>query len=461
MKVDVKTEESTKQTATVGMPDREQTFNWRHSWYPVTFVQDLPSDRPYSFSLYDEPLVLFRNQEGKLGCLTDRCPHRAARLSDGQIIEGKIECLYHGWQFGSEGECLHIPQLPADAKIPAKACVQSFVTVECQGLVWVWPGEPEAAEIDRIPTLDVFDKPEFVYTDSMYDLPYDQTYLVENLVDPAHVPISHEGGQGKREDAHPLAMEVVESSVLGIRGRWQRSHKPNEPWRQTDFIAPNLVRVIINIPPGERYLVQGFYCLPLGKGRCRVLARTYSNFMTWAFKFQPRWLQHLNQNKILEQDLPRIAGQQRRIEMLGRSLKEIYLPLKTSDTFVLEYRKWLDKFGSGLPFYQGYSTSKSANVEATGYENLGLQDRFSRHTRICSSCSRVHQVATRLKQVFVGVAIAKRCCEAQIALAALAIAIDSPSSQKWVAVLAFLATVGSAAVAQTVKTKLEHSYERR
>jgi hypothetical protein len=146
--------------------------------------------------------------------------------------------------------------------------------------------------------------------------------------------------------------------------------------------------------------------------------------------------------------------------MLGRSLKEIYLPLKTSDTFVLEYRKWLDKFGSGLPFYQGYSTSKSANVEATGYENLGLQDRFSRHTRICSSCSRVHQVATRLKQVFVGVAIAKRCCEAQIALAALAIAIDSPSSQKWVAVLAFLATVGLAAVAQTVKTKLERSYER-
>jgi hypothetical protein len=63
--------------------------------------------------------------------------------------------------------------------------------------------------------------------------------------------------------------------------------------------------------------------------------------------------------------------------------------------------------------------------------------------------------------VFVGVAIAKRCCEAQIALAALAIAIDSPSSQKWVAVLAFLVTVGSAAVAQTVKTKLEHSYERR
>jgi phenylpropionate dioxygenase-like ring-hydroxylating dioxygenase large terminal subunit len=452
MITEAKIKEQAQHTASLPRLEENLEFNWKHCWYPVTFVQDLPKDRPYSFSLYDEPLVLFRNQDGQLGCLTDRCSHRAAKLSDGQIIDGKIECLYHGWQFGTDGQCLHIPQLPADAKIPAKACVRSLVTVERQGIVWVWPGEPEAADIDRIPTLDVFDKPGFVYTDGMYDLPYDQTYLVENLVDPAHVPISHEGGQGKREDAHPLALEVVESSVLGIRGRWQRTHKPNEPWRQTDFIAPNLVRVIINIPPGERYLVQGFYSLPLGKGRCRVLARTYSNFMTWAFKFPPRWFQHLNQNKILEQDLPRIAGQQRQIERLGRSLKEIYLPLKTSDTFVLEYRKWLDKFGSNLPFYQGYSTSHHVKVGASENEQPVLLDRFSQHTRICSSCQRAHQVANRLKQVSVVVAIG---------MAAWAMVLDSPSSQKLMAVSAFLAAVALAFVAQTLKTKFERSYERR
>ncbi|MBW4434843.1 MAG: Rieske 2Fe-2S domain-containing protein [Pelatocladus maniniholoensis HA4357-MV3] len=67
-----------------------QEFNWRNCWYPVSFLQDLPKDKPYRFSLYDEPLVLFKNKDGKLGCIADRCSHRAARLSDGQIIDGKL-----------------------------------------------------------------------------------------------------------------------------------------------------------------------------------------------------------------------------------------------------------------------------------------------------------------------------------------------------------------------------------
>ncbi len=81
---------------TAPLPEAEQEFNWKNCWYPVTFSQDLPNNRPYGFTLYDEPLVLFRNGEGKLVCLTDLCPHRAAKLSDGQIIDGQIECLYHG-----------------------------------------------------------------------------------------------------------------------------------------------------------------------------------------------------------------------------------------------------------------------------------------------------------------------------------------------------------------------------
>ncbi|MCF2147586.1 Rieske 2Fe-2S domain-containing protein [Desmonostoc muscorum LEGE 12446] len=39
-------------------------------------------------------------------CLTDRCPHRTAKFSERQIIDGKIECLYHDWQFGSDGQPL-------------------------------------------------------------------------------------------------------------------------------------------------------------------------------------------------------------------------------------------------------------------------------------------------------------------------------------------------------------------
>ncbi len=450
MKADAKTEEEAKRTATVAMHDTEQGFNWKHCWYPVAFLQDLPKNRPYSFSLYDEPFVLFRNQDGKLVCLIDRCPHRAAKLSDGQLIDGKIECLYHGWQFGSKGECLHIPQLSADAKIPANACVQSFTVLERQSIVWVWPGEPEAANEQYIPTLAALDKPGFVNTDFMLDLPYDQTYFVENVIDPAHVSISHHGtrGGGNRKNAKPLDMEVLESSNSLIRGRWRQTEKANDVWKYIDLVAPNLVLNTADFEDRGWTFGLALYSIPLGKGRCRLLARGYRNFLLWTAKLRPRWLDHLNTNKILEQDLPLIVGQQAQIERLGQSLKELYLPLKTSDVFVIEYRKWLDKFGSSLPFYEGYSTSQAA--DSNGDCNAILKDRLSRHTLICSSCNRAYQVTNRLKQTFVVVAIA---------LFALAIVTDG-SGRQIAAVSASLLAVALAVVVEKVRTKFEHSYTR-
>lgn len=171
----------TEQSKTISTSETEPQFNWQNCWYPVTFLQDLPKDIPYSFSLYDEPFVIFRNQDGELACLSDRCPHRAAKLSDGQIIDGKIECLYHGWQFGNDGECLHIPQLSEDAKIPANSCVQSYPIVERQGLVWMWAGQSEMAKVERIPTIASIDQPEFCTSDMIRDLPYDQMFLYLNF----------------------------------------------------------------------------------------------------------------------------------------------------------------------------------------------------------------------------------------------------------------------------------------
>lgn len=174
--------------------------------------------------------------------------------------------------------------------------------------------------------------------------------------------------------------------------------------------------------------------------------------MTWAFKLQPRWLQHLGASKILEQDLPTIAKQKQQIKNLGRSLKEIYLPLKTSDTFVLEYRKWLDKFGSSMPFYQGYSTSKQVTDEVEENEKPVVLDRFAQHTSICSTCNRAHQVSSKVKQVSLIVATV---------LAATAMLIDEPSSQKLLVVSAFLVAAATAAIAQTLKTRFERSYQSR
>jgi phenylpropionate dioxygenase-like ring-hydroxylating dioxygenase large terminal subunit len=77
----------TKTNSTLDNQHQSQ-FDWKNCWYPVTFVRDFTNERPYRFTLYDEPFVLFRDKVGKLACLADICPHRAAPLSEGQIIDG-------------------------------------------------------------------------------------------------------------------------------------------------------------------------------------------------------------------------------------------------------------------------------------------------------------------------------------------------------------------------------------
>ncbi|MGB3509548.1 MAG: Rieske 2Fe-2S domain-containing protein [Microcoleaceae cyanobacterium] len=431
-------------------PEIDEEFNWRNCWYPITFIQDLPSNRPYSFSLYDEPLVLFRNQDGQLICLSDRCPHRAAKLSDGQIIDGKIECLYHGWQFGSGGECLHIPQLPADGKIPAKACVQSFFVVEKQGLIWMWAGEAETADENSIPTLPDLDKPGFVHSQKVSELPFDQGYFIEQVLDPAHVDISHDGSQGNRKNAQPLEMEIIESSLAGIKARFRRTRTPNDSWKYLKFVAPNLVLLNFYIEKKGWVFGLALYSMPVGKNRCRVLTRSYRNFFQWKLKMTPRWLIHLGQSKILEEDLQLVVGQQECIERSQKSLKELYLPLKTSDTILLEYRKWLDRFCSSVPFYHGYTTQKlGEHHDQTQDEEVSIA-RYHHHTKFCTSCSRTHQTTIQLKQIFVGIAIA---------FAAVAIVMDG-FLIKFLLVSASLSSVGLAVLANKLKTKFERSYTR-
>lgn len=442
-------------TLDFAIPEQEQEFHWQECWYPICFIQDLTKNRPYSFSLYEEPFVLFKNQDGQLVCLSDRCPHRAAKLSDGQIIDGKIECLYHGWQFGSDGECLHIPQLPKDAKIPTNACVRSFPVVEHQSMIWMWTSATVTADEKRIPAIAELDKPGTVSMDYMRDLPYDQSFLIENVIDPAHVFIAHDGSDGNRKYAQPLDIEVVENSVQGIYGKWRIAGESSgffQNWQKLDFIAPNLVHYQFAAKNPDWLFGLAIYSLPLGKDRCRILLRRYRNFMTRPVQFIPRWFQHLRQNRVLEEDMSVVVGQQAEIQRLGNSLKEIFLPLKTSDTLVVEYRKWLDKFGLSLPYYQGYSTSKNIHGNNSDrHQQTPSLDRLSQHIHICSSCNQAYRMSDRLKQTFVGIAIA---------LAAFAIITDSSSIQI-AAVSTSVVAVVLAIIAQKVRTHLERPYNRQ
>lgn len=372
-------------------------FDWRNCWYPVTFLRDLPQDAPYPFSLYDEPLVLFCDGAGSPVCLRDRCSHRAARLSDGRVVDGGIECLYHGWQYEGDGQCRHIPQLRDRIGIPAKTCVTSYRVVERQGIVWLWAGDAQAADMAALPLTGALDAADMQRVDFQMDLPYDQTYLIENIIDVAHIHIAHDGvrGGGLRALAKPLEFDIVENSIRGIRSGFRTLGMGPSPGASqlkgalVEFLAPNLIRYTSDYRDPARVAGLALYSIPLGKSRCRLLYRKYSNFLSGPERWKPRWLEHWTQCLILEQDMGVVVGQYHEIERSGQELKSLWFPIKTSDRLVIEYRRWLDKYGAALPFYRGFASSKP--ITDSRPRTPPPVGRFQQHTRICATCTRTHR----------------------------------------------------------------------
>ena len=108
-------------------------------WYTAGKCADV-GDAPVKRRMLGQDFVLFRDTSGTVHCLADTCIHRGASLGNGKVKGDCIQCPYHGWQFGGDGACRKIPSLGAQAKIPGRARVDAYPTVEKYGLVWVYNG---------------------------------------------------------------------------------------------------------------------------------------------------------------------------------------------------------------------------------------------------------------------------------------------------------------------------------
>jgi phenylpropionate dioxygenase-like ring-hydroxylating dioxygenase large terminal subunit len=77
----------------------------------------LKPNRVLSRQILDEWVALFRDENGKATALQDRCLHRCARLSRGQVAAGRLQCSYHGWTYDGQGAVVAIPsEGPGDPK---------------------------------------------------------------------------------------------------------------------------------------------------------------------------------------------------------------------------------------------------------------------------------------------------------------------------------------------------------
>jgi phenylpropionate dioxygenase-like ring-hydroxylating dioxygenase large terminal subunit len=384
--------------------DEPMRFDPIESWYPVFYVEDLDKLTPTPFTLLDRDLVIWWNSQAEeWRAFDDRCPHRLARLSEGRIAEdGLLECPYHGWAFTGDGTCDRIPQQLPDAKAETsrRACVKSLPTAVEQGLLFIYPGTATRAENTPIPLIPVpmaAGKPTdgWVMLNTFRDLPYDALTLLENVLDPSHLPYTHHGSVGKRSNASPVELEVTSSAKSGFTGTWADGPRKGTLGRQnTTFIAPCLMwHALTSKQLGETITV--VYATPTKKGECRVFARFPFKFTSklpaFFIKNTPQWYSHINNNAILEDDQVFLHHQERYLEQSGGSenfSQAFYLPTK-ADVFVFEYRQWLND-------YQADPFPRQSFKPALATEQL--LDRYHSHTEHCYSCRTAHQNIQTAKQ---------------------------------------------------------------
>ncbi len=138
-----------------------------------------------------QDFVLFRDSRGAAHCLSDVCVHRGGSLAHGKRKGDCVECPYHGWQFNGDGVCTRIPSMGPDAKIPARAKVDSYPVVERYGLVFAFLGDlPEA---ERPPIMDIpeFGKEGWRETYQVFEWDFDYKRSIENGIDSAHNEFVH------------------------------------------------------------------------------------------------------------------------------------------------------------------------------------------------------------------------------------------------------------------------------
>jgi phenylpropionate dioxygenase-like ring-hydroxylating dioxygenase large terminal subunit len=97
-------------------------------WYPVLQSEELTAQLPLAFRIMSRDLVAWRDGDGLPRVVVDRCPHRNARLSNGHVLEGGLQCPFHGIRFNGAGRCVRIPWEPDDSPLVKDVAVAAYQT---------------------------------------------------------------------------------------------------------------------------------------------------------------------------------------------------------------------------------------------------------------------------------------------------------------------------------------------
>jgi phthalate 4,5-dioxygenase len=232
----------------------------RQYWQPIATLADLPpSGEPVPLKVMGEDLVLFRDESGKHGLLGLNCPHRGADLSYGRVEGGGLRCLYHGWVFDVNGQCLEQPNEPRGRTFCEKIKQKSYPLTTGGGMLFAYMGEGEPPLLPQLECLRTSDDHLF-----MWKFRERCNYLqgLEGDIDPFHLNFLHRAMKSDQARNAPGSSDEyyefytkgtprleVERTDYGLRIYTMRELGERAYLRVTNFMMPNVA--IVAGPTGE------------------------------------------------------------------------------------------------------------------------------------------------------------------------------------------------------------------
>ncbi|GAA5119384.1 Rieske 2Fe-2S domain-containing protein [Haloechinothrix salitolerans] len=247
----------------------------REYWYPALKSGQLRHNESRPVTLLGDNIVLFRAADGTARALENRCPHRSALLSLGQVgayEAGTITCRYHGMTFDGEGSCVAYladgPDSPAIGKVRAR----SYPVEEHAGIIWVYMGHNQPSSLlDSQPHARSVLGQRSLIVQHM-ELPFSHLNMLDNATDLTHVGCLHRtcllfGSQ------RPFGeIECEERGPTGLRASYTQAgeHPGKLHIDHVEWYLPNVV-----------YHAPGDLGAGLGEGWFWFVPRDVGSFTAW------------------------------------------------------------------------------------------------------------------------------------------------------------------------------------
>jgi len=292
-------------------------------WYPV-----LPSwalrDTPVGITRLCRDIVLWRESDGGIHALEDRCPHRGARLSLGWNLGDRISCRYHGVEVDGAGEIVAVPAVD-QCPMKEECAVTSYEVEERHGAIFVYfPGNRETAPPLVLP--EELGSPEYSHMLCTAAWRCNYRYAVDNVMDPMHGTYLHAQSHSMAKGAKTAVMRTRKTPTGLIFEKTDQSDKNFDwtEWGETDCLWMRLsIPYQKKFGPGGPFKIVGF-ATPVDERNTTVFfwrIREVQGWQrgVWRFLYRNR-LEGLHWD-VLEQDrvlLENMAPEAREREFLYR-----------------------------------------------------------------------------------------------------------------------------------------------